>query len=70
MYEATQAQRAMERQIRKLKKRLTVAKAAGDMGQAKIYREALTAEQKRIAKFCKDNNLRRQTEREMIQEEY
>lgn len=70
VYEATQAQRAMERQIRKLKKRMIAAKASGDMEQAKVYRDALTEQQKQIAKFCKDNNLRRQTEREMVQEEY
>lgn len=70
VYEATQAQRAMERQIRKLKKRMIVAKASGDIKQAKVYREALTKQQEQIAKFCKDNNLRRQTEREMVQEEY
>ena len=70
VYEATQIQRGMERKIRKLKKRLTVAKASGDMEQAKAYRKALTEKQKQIEKFCKDNNLRRQTEREMIQEEY
>ena len=70
VYEATQIQRGMERKIRKLKKRLTVAKASGDMEQAKAYRKALTEQQKQIEKFCKDNNLRRQTEREMVQEEY
>ena len=70
VYEATQAQRAMERKIRALKKRMTVAKASGDMEKAKVYRKALTEKQKQIEKFCKDNNLRRQTEREMIQEEY
>ena len=70
VYEATQIQRGMERKIRALKKRLTVAKASGDIEQAKAYRKALTEKQKQIEKFCKDNNLRRQTEREMIQEEY
>lgn len=70
VYEATQQQRAMERGIRATKKRLTVAKASGDMEKAKEYRTKLTAQQKQIEKFCKDNNLRRQTEREMVQEEY
>ena len=70
VYEATQQQRAMERGIRATKKRLVVAKASGDMEKAKEYRTKLTAQQKQIEKFCKDNNLRRQTEREMIQEEY
>ena len=69
-YEATQIQRGMERKIRALKKRLIVAKASGDVVHAKAYRKALTAKQEEIAKFCKDNNLRRQTEREMVQEEY
>jgi phosphoribosylpyrophosphate synthetase len=70
VYEATQIQRGMERKIRSLKKRMIVAKASGDMEQAKAYRKALTEKQKQIEKFCKDNNLRRQTEREMVQEEY
>lgn len=70
VYEATQRQRAMERGIRATKKRLIVAKASGDMEKAKEYRTKLTAQQKQIEKFCKDNNLRRQTEREMVQEEY
>ena len=70
VYEATQRQRAMERGIRATKKRLIVAKASGDMEKAKEYRTKLTAQQKQIDQFCKDNNLRRQTEREMVQEEY
>lgn len=70
VYEATQKQRAMERGIRATKKRLTVAKASGDIEKAKEYRTKLTEQQKQIEKFCKDNNLRRQTEREMVQEEY
>ena len=70
VYKATQIQRGMERKIRALKKRLTVAKASGDVEQAMAYRKALTEQQKQIEKFCKDNNLRRQTEREMVQEEY
>ena len=41
-----------------------------DMEKAKEYRTKLTEQQKQIEKFCKDNNLRRQTEREMVQEEY
>ena len=70
VYEATQKQRAMERGIRSIKKRLIVAKASGDMNLAKAYRKRLTDKQAEIEKFCKDNGLRRQTEREMVQEEY
>ena len=70
VYEASQKQRAMERGIRATKKRLIVAKASGDTEKAKEYRKKLTEQQKQIEKFCKDNNLRRQTEREMVQEEY
>ena len=70
VYEATQKQRAMERSIRAIKKRLIVAKASGDISQAKEYRKKLTQKQAEIEKFCKDNGLRRQTEREMVQEEY
>ena len=70
VYEATQKQRAMERNIRAIKKRLIVAKASGDIDTAKAYRKRLTQKQAEIDKFCKDNGLRRQTEREMVQEEY
>ena len=70
VYEATQKQRAMERNIRAIKKRLIVAKASGDMNLAKEYRKRLTQKQAEIEKFCKKNGLRRQTEREMVQEEY
>ena len=70
VYEASQKQRAMERGIRATKKRMIVAKASGDAEKAMEYRKKLTEQQKQIEKFCKDNNLRRQTEREMVQEEY
>ena len=70
VYEATQKQRAMERNIRAIKKRLIVAKASGDIAKAKEYRKSLTQKQAEIDKFCKNNGLRRQTEREMVQEEY
>lgn len=70
VYEATQKQRAMERNIRAIKKRLIVAKASGDTAQAKEYRKRLTQKQAEIEQFCKKNGLRRQTEREMVQEEY
>ena len=70
VYEATQKQRAMERNIRAIKKRLIVAKACGDTEKAKEYRTKLTQKQAEIEQFCKDNGLRRQTEREMVQEEY
>lgn len=70
VYEATQKQRAMERNIRAIKKRLIVAKASGDAELTKAYRKKLTQKQAVLEKFCKDNGLRRQTEREMVQEEY
>ena len=70
VYEATQKQRAMDRTIRAIKKRLIVAKASGDIAKAKEYRKSLTQKQAEIKKFCEDNGLRRQTEREMVQEEY
>jgi hypothetical protein len=70
VYEATQKQRAMERNIRTIKKKLIVAKASGDKDLVKAYRKRLTEKQAEIDKFCKDNGLRRQTEREMVQEEY
>ena len=70
VYEATQKQRAMERNIRAIKKRMIVTKAAGDKELAKVYRGRLMQKQAELEQFCKDNDLRRQTEREMVQEEY
>lgn len=70
VYEATQKQRAMERNIRAIKKRMIVAEASGDAEKTKEYRTKLTQKQAEIEQFCKDNGLRRQTEREMVQEEY
>jgi hypothetical protein len=70
VFAAQQKQRAMERGIRATKKRMIVAKASGDVDKAKEYRKKLTDQQKQIEEFCKKNNLRRQTEREMVQEEY
>ena len=70
VYEATQKQRAMERNIRAIKKRLIVAKASNDTDLAKAYRKKLTQKQAELEQFCKKNGLRRQTEREMVQEEY
>ena len=70
VYEATQKQRAMERNIRAIKKRLIVAKASGDKDLTSAYRKKLTQKQAEIEQFCKKNGLRRQTEREMVQEEY
>lgn len=70
VFAAQQKQRAMERGIRATKKRMIVAKSSGDTDKAKEYRKELTARQKAIEEFCKKNNLRRQTEREMVQEEY
>lgn len=70
VYEASQKQRAMERSIRATKKRMIAAKASGDTEEAKKYRKILTEKQRQINKFCEDNGLRRQTEREMVQEEY
>ena len=70
VYEATQKQRAMERSIRAIKKRLIVTKASSDKNLAKAYRKRLTEKQAEREQFCKKNGLRRQTEREMVQEEY
>ena len=70
VYEATQRQRAMERNIRAIKKRLIVAKASGDTSTLKEYRNRLAEKQAELDLFCKNNGLRRQTEREMVQEEY
>lgn len=70
VYELSQKQRAMERSIRATKKRLIVAKASGDLDAVKGYRKKLTEKQNTLEAFCKKHKLRRQTEREMVQEEY
>lgn len=67
IYKLTQQQRAKERRIRALKKEIVVAKATGQPTKE------LTAKLKEyyldIIKFCEENDLTREFEREMIQEE-
>lgn len=61
-YQATQKQRALERQVRKYKRRIALGEEQGyDMT---ADRARLGQAQKRVRAWCKQNNLPRQPERE------
>lgn len=68
-YELSQKQRALERQMRTLKKRHAAAKAIGDKETAQALKKKITAKSDEIDKFCKDNNLRRDYSRELVFEQ-
>ena len=68
-YELSQKQRALERQMRTLKKRHAAAKAIGDKETAQALKKKITANSDEIDKFCKDNNLRRDYSRELVFEQ-
>lgn len=65
-YQATQMQRAMERQVRKLKQGLEMAKAADDPQLQVQYQKLATAENRRLKSFCESTGLPRQRFRERV----
>ena len=67
IYKATQQQRAKERKIRALKKQIVVAQATGQ--PVKDLKAELNRRYEDIIKFCKENGLERDWNREMIQGE-
>lgn len=67
IYKATQTQRAKERKIRALKKRIAVAKAIGQ--PTKELTAELNKKYDDIIAFCKANGLEREWSREMVQNE-
>ena len=68
-YELSQKQRALERQMRTLKKRHAAAKAIGDKETAQALKKKITAKSDEIDKFCKENDLRRDYSRELVFEQ-
>lgn len=69
VYELSQQQRAMERRMRRLKKEQAAAKAIGDEESAAKLKAEILDQSNRIDKFCKENGLRRDHSRELVQEQ-
>lgn len=66
VYELTQKQRAMERKLRQLKKRKSVATVSNDKESLKKINEQIRVKSKELDAFCKANNLVRDFTRENI----
>lgn len=69
VYELTQKQRAMERRMRQLKKEQAAAKAIGDEETVAKLKAEILDQSNRIDDFCKENGLRRDHSRELVQEQ-
>ncbi|AUR81274.1 minor capsid protein [Bacillus phage Carmen17] len=65
-YKESQQQRAIERDIRKKKKRLVMAKATGDKVAIKQANQQVRAQQERMRNFLKETGRRRKPNREQI----
>ncbi|MEE0980840.1 MAG: phage minor capsid protein, partial [Acutalibacteraceae bacterium] len=68
-YELSQQQRKLEREMRKLKKKKAAAKASGDKETEKKLREKIKLKSDEIDKFCEDNKLTRDYNRELVTEQ-
>lgn len=66
VYQATQIQRAMEREVRKAKQGLEMAKAADNTQLCSQYQKLVTAENRRLKNFCATTGLPRQRFRERV----
>ena len=60
--------RAMERDIRALRKQYAVVKKIGTQEEKKEAREAILEQSERIDRFCNTHNLKRQFAREIVNE--
>lgn len=69
VYEATQHQRKLERDIRALKKRKACAEAVGDDDTASLMQYKLNQKYKEIDEWCSVHNLRRDYSRELVSEQ-
>lgn len=69
VYELTQKQRAMERRMRQLKKKQAAAKAIGDKETAKKLNKKILEQSNKIDEFCKENGLKRDHSRELVEEQ-
>lgn len=68
-YELSQQQRKLERDMRKLKKKRAAAKASGDKELEKKLKEKIKLKSDEIDKFCEDNKLKRDYNRELVTEQ-
>ena len=68
-YELSQQQRKLERDMRKLKKKKAAAEAMGDKETAKKLKEKIKLKSDEIDKFCEDNKLKRDYNRELVTEQ-
>lgn len=68
-YELSQQQRKLERDMRKLKKKKAAAKASGDKETEKKLGEKIKLKSDEIDKFCEDNKLKRDYNRELVTEQ-
>lgn len=68
-YELSQQQRKLERDMRKLKKKKAAAKASGDKETEKKLKEKIKLKSDEIDKFCEDNKLKRDYNRELVTEQ-
>ena len=69
VYKLTQQQRAMERNIRYLKKKKAAAEAIGDVQTEKILERRLKRKYEEISAFCEKNGLQRDHSRELVAEQ-
>lgn len=69
VYEATQHQRKLERDIRALKKRKACAEAVGDDDTDSLMQYKLNQKYKEIDEWCSVHNLRRDYSRELVSEQ-
>lgn len=65
-YQATQMQRAMEREVRKAKQGLEMAKSADDTQLQSQYQKMITAQNRKLKSFCESTGLPRQRFRERV----
>lgn len=69
IYNLTQKQRKLERDIRSLKKQQAAAQAIGDKETAALMKNKLNVKFDEINKFCEQNGLKRDYSRELVSEQ-
>lgn len=69
VYEATQHQRKLEREMRMLKKCKACADAVGDDDTSKLMQFKINQKDKQLDEWCDNNNLRRDYSRELVSEQ-
>ena len=69
VYEATQHQRKLEREIRTFKKQQAAAMEVGDVDSVKMLQRKLDDKYAEINNFCDKNGLQRDYSRELVSEQ-